>query len=492
MQDIMDYVDKETSYVGKINQNDISIPVSYAAVGNENYIDIYNTTRARGYSITTDAPGIFAKQQQGTPTGFAANLPNKTFTRQELEQISDYYADQYNVPKNLARALIKQESGWNPKAKSKVGAIGMTQLMPATAKGLGVTDIWDPAQNIEGGMKYLSTQYKRFGNWESALAAYNAGPGAVADYLEGTNKTGQNPLHRKGVAPWAGTGYKETKNYVKNIMAMAKMNAESDSYPVYFSLDKPINQKQYINNDTGLLSTVGLDNFIDMINNDSGYKDNVKQVLTNRPELLENKPEYSDFAKYRKMKTAEGKPLFAKADFNGFQVMIKAEKNKQGLNRNAIPAIADDMVNTQTDIIKAHGRDLAESLLETFANRYGTDTTSNSRFGLANLTSREYEEYGVPVTMQQNPVLQARVLQQEFQRAYDILGSENKAIYALAGGKLRNDYGEIKSWEEIKQDRENFMKRYFIQPAEDNKTRTAVNNQVQIFNALYRKHKGIA
>ena len=88
--------------------------------------------------------------------------------------------------------------------------------------------------------------------------------------------------------------------------------------------------------------------------------------------------------------------------------------------------------------------------------------------------------------------MQARVLDQEFQRAEDILGSINKAIYALAGGTLKDNNGKIKTWDEIKQDKENFMKRYFIQPSSDNKTRNIVNQQVQTFTNLCRKFRGIA
>ena len=94
------------------------------------------------------------------------------------------------------------------------------QLMPATAKALGV-DPTNTDQNIRGGIKYLKQQLNTFNNLpELALAAYNAGPGAVKDYWEGTNKTGQNPLLRKNTVPWAGTGYRETKNYVSSIMGM--------------------------------------------------------------------------------------------------------------------------------------------------------------------------------------------------------------------------------------------------------------------------------
>jgi hypothetical protein len=108
-------------------------------------------------------------------------------------------AKKYGVPPSLFFRLISQESGWNPKAVSPVGAIGLGQLMPATAKGLGV-DPNDPVQNLEGAAKYLSSNYKQFKRWDLALAAYNAGGGAVSKY--------------GGIPP-----YKETQNYVSKIMS---------------------------------------------------------------------------------------------------------------------------------------------------------------------------------------------------------------------------------------------------------------------------------
>lgn len=106
-------------------------------------------------------------------------------------------AKRHGVPEDLFLRLVQQESGWNPTAESHKGAYGLAQLMPATARTLGV-DRKDPAQNLDGGAKYLKLQYVKFGSWRLALAAYNAGPGAVEKY--------------GGVPP-----YKETKNYVKVI-----------------------------------------------------------------------------------------------------------------------------------------------------------------------------------------------------------------------------------------------------------------------------------
>lgn len=106
-------------------------------------------------------------------------------------------ATRHGVPVDLFLRLVEQESGWNPQAVSVKGAIGLTQLMPQTAGQLQV-DPTDPVQNLEGGARYLRAQFAAFGDWRLALAAYNAGPGAV--------------LRHQGVPPFA-----ETQNYVQVI-----------------------------------------------------------------------------------------------------------------------------------------------------------------------------------------------------------------------------------------------------------------------------------
>lgn len=113
-------------------------------------------------------------------------------------------ASQYAVDPALVRAVMHAESAFNPKARSPVGAQGLMQLMPATAKELGVSNAFNPSQNIEGGIKYLSQLLKQFnGNTQLATAAYNAGPNAVKKY--------------NGIPPYA-----ETEVYVERVNILFK------------------------------------------------------------------------------------------------------------------------------------------------------------------------------------------------------------------------------------------------------------------------------
>ena len=107
-------------------------------------------------------------------------------------------ARKHDIPEDLFLRLVQQESGWNPNAVSPKGATGLAQLMPQTARNLGV-DINDPEENLEGGARYLRAMYDKFGSWRLALAAYNAGPGAVEQH--------------GGIPPYA-----ETKAYVIAIL----------------------------------------------------------------------------------------------------------------------------------------------------------------------------------------------------------------------------------------------------------------------------------
>ncbi|BCN31268.1 lytic transglycosylase domain-containing protein [Anaeromicropila herbilytica] len=128
-----------------------------------------------------------------------------------MDKIFDKAAAKYNIPVELLKAVGRTESNFNAKAVSCCGAQGVMQLMPATARSLGVSDSFDAEQNIMGGAKYLSSLLKKYnGNTKLAVAAYNAGSGNVAKY--------------GGIPP-----FKETQNYVKKVLGFMKGTDTSGS-----------------------------------------------------------------------------------------------------------------------------------------------------------------------------------------------------------------------------------------------------------------------
>jgi Transglycosylase SLT domain len=125
-------------------------------------------------------PNAKKKKVPGTTEDAAAVVYRGSYKGEYLD-IAKAAAAKHNVPEDLFLRLVQKESGWNAAAVSPKGAIGLAQIMPSTADHLGV-DISDPAQNLDGGARYLRQMYDRFGSWRLALAAYNAGPGAVEEH----------------------------------------------------------------------------------------------------------------------------------------------------------------------------------------------------------------------------------------------------------------------------------------------------------------------
>jgi Transglycosylase SLT domain len=163
--------------------------------------EMYKLTAPDGTQHYTNAPTDPRYQRMGYPSGTAAGwlrLPQAETAKYETE-IKDA-ADRYQVPIKLVSAVIRAESGFNPRAVSPKGAQGLMQLMPQTASVLGVRNSFDPRQNIDGGVRHLRAMIDRFPHSLAlAVAAYNAGERAVAQY---------------GAIP----PYPETQDYVAKVM----------------------------------------------------------------------------------------------------------------------------------------------------------------------------------------------------------------------------------------------------------------------------------
>lgn len=180
---------------------------------------IYAWRDAQGHMVLSDKPRADGGPVQTFKVERAANVrvtrPPDTRSA-KFDPLIDEHASAHGVDPDLVRAVIQVESGFNPRAVSVKGAMGLMQLMPATASDLGVANPFDPAQNIGGGVRYLKHLLTRYDQKvELALAAYNAGPGAVDRY-------GQ------AVPP-----YRETRDYVRKITARKGPGAPKPPTRIY-------------------------------------------------------------------------------------------------------------------------------------------------------------------------------------------------------------------------------------------------------------------
>jgi Transglycosylase SLT domain len=178
---------------------------------------IYALREADGTLVLSDKPlGPNARTYavQGTSGGIRTTAGAGTASARSAlyDSAIEEHAATHRVRPELVRAVIQVESAFNPRARSHKGAMGLMQLMPDTAADLGVTNAYDPEQNIRGGVAYLRQLLDKFGgNEELALAAYNAGPGAVAKYGD-------------AIPP-----YRETREYVDKVRARTNVTTVNGS-----------------------------------------------------------------------------------------------------------------------------------------------------------------------------------------------------------------------------------------------------------------------
>lgn len=178
------------------------------AASNSGAVSLDTVQQILGFTPQTDAPvdtspvtDTFTSSSSSANTTAANTTSSGSVSSPEnLEEYFKEASETYGVDINLLKAIARQESNFNPSATSSAGAMGVMQLMPSTAKGLGVTNAYDAQQNIMGGAKLMAQNLKKYnGDVSLALAAYNAGGGNVDKY--------------GGIPP-----FKETQNYVKKVL----------------------------------------------------------------------------------------------------------------------------------------------------------------------------------------------------------------------------------------------------------------------------------
>lgn len=188
----------ETLYGAQKSQNPFELPEKNTVTS---FAQVLKGSVATEAYKTLDSPfGMSVKPQAAIQATNNSVVNPLTSSKSQVLNIISNISKKYGVDEDLVKSLIKQESGFRVDAVSKSGAMGLMQLMPQTAKGLGLSDPMNPIQNIDGGVRYLKQMLTKYnGNLILALSAYNAGPNAVDKYND--------------IPPYA-----ETQNYVKSIL----------------------------------------------------------------------------------------------------------------------------------------------------------------------------------------------------------------------------------------------------------------------------------
>ena len=172
-----------------------------------------DTTNIQGQNqLNSSTNNAISLEQNNSNTNYKGNFIDKMEDRlNKYEDIINSASGNYDIPKELIKAVISAESAGNQSAVSSTGAKGLMQLMDGTAKELGVSNSFNPLENIQGGVRYLKSMLDKYqGDYKLALAAYNAGPGNVDKY--------------NGIPP-----FKETQNYVNRVMRYYKQFSQNSN-----------------------------------------------------------------------------------------------------------------------------------------------------------------------------------------------------------------------------------------------------------------------
>ncbi len=184
---------------------------------------IFSWRDAQGHLVLSNRPGGAVERTYAVPQAdsFRTTRPAPSSRGHEYDDLIAEHARRNDIRADLARAVVQVESAFNPYARSSKGALGLMQLMPATIEQFGVRNPFDPAENVRAGVAYLRQLLDRYGNDERlALAAYNAGPGAV-------------DRHGQTIPP-----FPETRDYVSRINDLAPATAPvARSRPIYKTIE---------------------------------------------------------------------------------------------------------------------------------------------------------------------------------------------------------------------------------------------------------------
>src|SRR5437867_2302423 len=202
--------------------------------------EIVKVTGKDGKKIYANTEEVYQLVNNANPseTVKIRTTPADNRASQEIDNLIDHISGQHGVDPELVKAVARVESNYNPRAVSYKGALGLMQLLPETAKRFGVSNVWDPQQNIEGGVKFLKFLSEMFpNNLPYVLAAYNAGENAVVKH--------------RGIPP-----YRETQAYVRKITSLYKkgsiLAARSDADGSIVCYRDETGRVVYSNLETGL------------------------------------------------------------------------------------------------------------------------------------------------------------------------------------------------------------------------------------------------